>query len=124
MSWNVDLFIVSKKPLQAIADDISYALNLPVKKMDSDEEAYILRQMKADLIIGCNNQANDGDFLLESYDIIVNIWSTRLPDWKASEEECRKIGAKLFEKLKLLYHTSLLLTENGQKRLLTFDFPL
>jgi len=121
MSWSVDLFIVSEKPLQTIAKDISYMLNFPVIKLECDEEAYFLEKTGSQLVVGYNDLVNDRDLLLESYNIIVSIWSTKLPDWQSSEEECRNIGGRLFEKFKEFYRTGLLLTENAQKRLMTFD---
>jgi len=89
--------------------------------MDSDEEVYSLWQLEANLIVGYNNLVNDGDLNLESYDILVTIWSTKLPDWQTSEEECKKIGVRLFETFRTTYRTGLLLTEQAQTRLLTFD---
>ena len=121
MSWSVDLLIVTEKPLQVVAEDVGKLLNLSVEKMESDEEVYSLEQLEAHLIVGHNDLFNDGDLNLESYDILVTIWSTKLPDWEASEEECKKIGVKLFETFRDTYGTGLLLAEQAQTRLLTFN---
>lgn len=121
MSWSVDLLIVTERPLQAVAEDIGQLLNLPVRKMESDEEVYSLWQLEANLIVGRNDLFNDRDLNIESYDILVTIWSTKLPDWQASREECKKIGVKLFETFRDTYGTGLLLAEQAQTRLLTFD---
>lgn len=121
MSWSVDLLLVSGKSLQAVVEDIGCILCLPVKKMENDEELYFIEKLEAQLVIGYNNLVNDDELILEKYNILVSIWSTKLPDWQVSEEECRNIGGILFEKLKEIYGTSLLLTENAQKRLLAFD---
>lgn len=121
MSWSVDLLIVTEKTLQVVAEDIGRLLSLPVKKMESDEEVYSLWQLEAHLIVGYNDLFNDRDLNLESYDILVTIWSTKLPDWQTSQEECKKIGVKLFETFRDTYSTGLLLAEQAQTRLLTFD---
>ena len=86
MSWSVDLLIVTEKPLQAVAEDVGQWLSLSVEKMEGDEEVYSLEQLEAYLIVGYNDLVNDRDLNLESYDILVTIWSTKLPDWEDSEE--------------------------------------
>lgn len=121
MSWSVDLLIITDKPLQVVAEDIGHFLSLPIEKMEDDEEIYSLWQLEANLIVSRNDLVNDGDLNLESYDILVTIWSTKLPDWEASEEECKKVGVRLFEMFRDTYGTGLLLAEQAQTRLLTFD---
>ena len=121
MSWSVDLLIITDKPLQIVAEDISRFLSIPVEKMEDNEEIYSLWQLEANLIVSRNDLFNDRDLNLESYDILVTIWSTKLPDWQTSEEECKKIGVKLFEMFRDTYSTGLLLAEQAQTRLLTFD---
>lgn len=121
MSWSVDLLIITEKSLQSVAEDISQLLNLSFEKMDSNDEVYSFRKLESNLIVGYNNLVNDGDLKLESYDILITIWSTKLPDWQASEKECKKIGIRLFETFRDTYRTGLLLAEQAQTRLLIFD---
>ncbi len=121
MSWSVDLLIIIDKPFQVVAEDIGQFLSLSVEKMEDGEEIYSLWQLEANLIVSRNDFVDDRDLNLEYYDILVTIWSTKLPDWEASEEECRKIGVKLFEMFRETYGTGLLLAEQAQTRLLTFD---
>jgi len=83
------LLLMTKKTLQSVAEDISLMLSLPVKTMDSDEEVYFLETTGAQLIIGENNQVDDHDMPLASYDFIVDIWLIKIPDWQSGEENVK-----------------------------------
>jgi hypothetical protein len=124
MSWSVNIFVGPTVPLGEIRTELESMLKMELTSMfENDEETYRLAAPSYLLILGTHDLINNKGIPFEECPLQIALWSTNVPDWETSSEECLRTARSIFEALKTRRRYRLLLVRNVQELLQDYSPP-
>jgi hypothetical protein len=123
MSYANNLFLDSPVALEAISREVGDLLGIAFQRVDSGEgPTYQYNSPDCFLSLrGGHGMVNDRDMKFEDYAYQLEVLSRRTSDSKRDRDKCSQFARRLFEKLKITGRHRLLLVENLQKKLDSFE---
>ena len=122
MSWNVGLFINLAPSIELLAHQVGEILNIDLKRVE-DEDGVRYESFEPDFIVdlyGDHGLVNDRDMNFEDFSLELRLQRlNRNPD--QSRERALSAARTVFEQLKKTGQYQLMLVEDVQKRLDSFD---
>src|ERR1700749_3836351 len=122
MSWNVGLFINLAPSIELLAHQVGEILNIDLKRVE-DEDGVRYESFEPDFIVdlyGDHGLVNDRDMNFEDFSLELRLQRlNRNPD--QSRERALSAAQTVFEQLKKTGQYQLMLVEDVQKRLDSFD---
>lgn len=122
MSWNIGLFIDCPSAPDALSREIGNLLGIRFKSIDAASEPFFeYRDTGLRAILKKHHLSNDSDLDFENYHFELAVWAESNWDWEASRQKCCHFARCAFEKLKTTQKYRLILVEDVQKKLDSFD---
>jgi hypothetical protein len=123
MSWSAEIFLNAAPSLEALSGDIGRLLSIYLRRIaDGTETKYEYRGADFELsIYGDHGMENDRDMNFEDYAYQISFRRLNPPNREQAQANTLKFAWSAFAKLKETGRYALMLVENGQRKLASFD---
>jgi hypothetical protein len=119
VSRSIHLFIDSSGSLDALRSELSNLLNIPFERFEENGDFYYVSDYKPYCYLTLMKNIgmeNDADKNFEDFRYHLRIRARRISDWEAADKGCLDMGRLIFERLKQMGQSKLMLTlELGTK---------
>ncbi len=124
MSWSLNLFIDAQGSLEALAYEMNKLLEIDLTPSASDNVPSYQDGTRPAFLLSLMNDhdmVNDRDMHFEDYTYQFNVWATKHIDWATNRKTCFDFALLSFKKLEEAGRYRLMLTEDMQSKLDSFD---
>jgi hypothetical protein len=118
MSRPMDVFIVSKEPLEDIVKELETLLKMPAQRFsDNYETWYVLHDEHTLYSVGDHEYVNDNDAPFEDYQYDIEVQATNMKDAEERTKHQEDAAYRVFNLLKQVKKYPLMLVDNLQIKL-------
>ena len=123
MSYNCTIYIDSENSLEALANDVSRLLEVDLQPTN-DDGAKVYEYLFTDYqlrMYADHDMVNDEDLNLGDYPYALSLWRLSSSDHVRSDKKTLEFAWLVFRKLKEAACYRLMLMENAQRKLASFN---